>query len=155
MFARKFLNQLEAHADQLTNEFTLRIARSERCGELLKRVPPEDHEQSMRRLYMDMAEWLVSDHPSINADHYVAFGVRRAQQHVPFSELLAAVCAARQYFWEYVERETLLDEPADFWGGVKLLHLLDSFFDSALYFASIGHQKATGELNSTATQKHS
>jgi hypothetical protein len=82
------------------------------------------------------------DTDSVTEDRYVGLGMRRAQQGVPFSELFWAVCATREYFWEYTERETLLDEPADFWGGVRLLYSLDRFFDRALYFVILGYQKA-------------
>jgi len=79
--------------------------------------------------------------------------MRRARQGVPFSELFWVVCATREYFWEYMERETLLDEPADFWGGVQLLHALDRFFDRALDFI-IGYQSAGQEgLGRAAAQQ--
>ena len=88
---------------------------------------------------------------SVDEERYVDLGMRRARQGVPFSELFWAVCATREYFWEYTERETLLDEPADFWGGVRLLHSLDRFFDRALYFVILGYQTAgTGDLGRAA-----
>jgi hypothetical protein len=145
MFAKKFLDQLEAHSDQLTREFMQKITRSGKCTELLKRVPAEEEEQTIRHIYQDMTKWLLNANKSADAEYYVELGKRRAKQGVPFSELLSGVCAARQYFWEYVERETLLDQPADFWGGVKLLHLLDSCLDSGLYFVAIGYSQASKE----------
>jgi hypothetical protein len=141
MFAGKFLSHLEDHANQLSEGLTEKIARSGRCNELLARVPANDQKQTMREIYRHMEEWLLNENKAVDQEYYVSVGMRRAQQGVPFSELLSAVCAARQYFWEYVEQETLLDEPADFWGGVRLLRSLDSFFDTVLCFAAIGYQK--------------
>jgi hypothetical protein len=141
MFARKFLSHLEDHANQLSEGLTEKITRSGRCTGLLDRVPAKEQKQTMREIYRQMAEWLLNENKAVDQEYYVSVGMRRAQQGVPFSELLSAVCAARQYFWEYVERETLLDEPADFWGGVRLLRSLDSFFDTVLCFAAIGYQK--------------
>lgn len=142
MFAQKLVRHLEAHSDQLTREFMEKISRSGKCAELLRRVPLEEEEQSIRHIYQDMTKWLLNANRPADAQFYVELGKRRAAQGVPFSELLSGVCAARQYFWEYVERETLLDQPTDFWGGVKLLHSLDSCLDSGLYFAAIGYSQA-------------
>jgi hypothetical protein len=40
-------------------------------------------------------------------------GKTPAEQGRSFRELLAAVCSGRWYFWDYGEREILLDQPAD------------------------------------------
>ena len=57
------------------------------------------------------------------------------------------MCIAREYLWEYMQQERLLEEPVEFWGGATLLHSLNQFFDRALYFTLLGYQKAgTGEL---------
>jgi len=142
MFARKFIDHVETHADHLCEEFIQKIKRSDRCRALLDRVPAEDQKQTTRELYRSLTDWLLTNTDPITEERYVSLGRRRAQQGVPFSELFWAVCATREYFWEYTERETLLDEPADFWGGVRLLHSLDRFFDRALYFVIIGYQAA-------------
>jgi len=151
MFARKFIDHVDTHADHLCQEFMQKIQRSDRCKELLQRVPAEEQQQTTREIYRNLTDWLLRDTDTVTEERYVSLGMRRAQQGVPFSELFWAVCATREYFWEYTERETLLDEPADFWGGIRLLHALDRFFDRALYFVIIGYQTAgKGELGSAA-----
>jgi hypothetical protein len=150
MFARKFLSYLESHANQLSEGLMEKITRSGKCSELLDRVPAREQQETMREIYRQMMEWLLNENKPADQEYYVSLGVRRAQQGVPFSELLAAVFAARQHFWEYVERETLLDEPADFWGGVRLLRSLDSFFDIVLCFAATGYEKNNEAATRTA-----
>jgi len=145
MFARKFIDHVDSHADQLCEEFMQKIQCSDSCKELLHRVPAEELRQSMREMYRNLTDWLLNNTESISEDRYVNLGMRRAGQGVPFGELFWAVCATREYFWEYMERETLLDEPADFWGGIQLLHPLDRFFDRALNFVIIGYQSGGRE----------
>jgi hypothetical protein len=151
MFARKFLNQVQTHQQQLTRELIQKLSRSGKCVDLLSKVPAEEQEESIGHIYREMSRWLIDEDKSVDEEYYINLGVRRGQQGVPFSDLLFGVSAARQYFWEYVERETLLDTPTDFWGGVTLLHLLDSCLDSALYFAAIGHQKAVKQSSSSVS----
>jgi hypothetical protein len=150
MFARKFIDHVDTHADHLCGGFMEKIKRSDRCRELLHRVPAEEQKQSTREIYSHLTDWLLSKTDSVTEKHYASLGMRRAEQGVPFSELFWAVCATREYFWEYTERETLLDEPADFWGGVRMLHSLDRFFDRILYFATIGYETAAKDLGQAA-----
>jgi hypothetical protein len=140
MFARKLIDHVNTHADQLCEEFMQKIQRSDSCKELLHKVPVEELRQSTREMYRNLTDWLLNNAESVSEERYVNLGMRRAGQGVPFSELFWAACATREYFWEYMERETLLDEPADFWGGVQLLHSLDRFLDRALEFVIIGYQ---------------
>jgi hypothetical protein len=145
MFARKFIDHIDRHADQLCEEFMQKILRSNNCKELLHKVPVEELRQSTREMYRNLADWLLNNTEAVSHDRYVNLGMHRAGQGVPFSELFWAVSATREHFWEYMERETLLDEPADFWGGVQLLHSLDRFFDRALNFVIIGYESAGQE----------
>ena len=73
---------------------------------------------------------------------YSDLGIELANQGVPFSKVFWAVCIAREYLWEYMQQECLLEEPVEFWGGVMLLHSLNRFFDRILYFTLVGYQKA-------------
>ena len=151
MFARKFIDHVDTHADQLCNEFMHKIEGSNRCIELLHKVPVEEHEQSIRAIYRGMTDWLLNGTDLVTQDLYVNLGMRRAQQGVPLCELFWAMCLNREYFWEYMERETLLDEPVDFWGGAQLLHSIYQFFDRAFYFVIMGYQTVTKDEGYGAT----
>ena len=93
-------------------------------------------------VYSDLTEWLATESDTTIEDRYIALGMRRARQGVPFSNLYWAVCIAHEHLWEYIQEECLLDEPVEFWGGVMLLRSLTRFFNRALYFSLAGYQKA-------------
>ena len=150
MFARKFLEKADTRIDQLADELLVKISASGRCVDLLNRVPAKEQHESMRRILRDMSDWLLNGQKSVDEKYYVELGKLRAQRGVPFSDLLSGVCTAREYFWEYVEQETLLDQPTDFWGGVKLLHALDSCLDAAIYYAAIGYRQVADVGNAFA-----
>jgi len=142
MFARKFIEHVDTHAEQVCEELMQKFERS--CPELLHKVPIQELRQSTREIYRDLTDWLL-DTQSVSEERYVNLGMRRVGQGVPFSELFWALSAAREHFWEYMERETLLDDPVDFWGGLQLLHSLDRFFDRALNFVIIGYESGGRE----------
>src|SRR5882672_4710873 len=142
MRALKLVQHMKTNADRMSEGLIQKIRSSSRCSELLVKVPADEQKRYVVDIYRDLADWLAVETDSIIEQRYVMLGTRRAQQSVPFSNLFVAVCIARDYLWEYIQQECLLDEAVDFWGGVNLLRLLNQFFDRALYFVLNGYQKA-------------
>jgi hypothetical protein len=146
MRALKLVQHMKANAGRMSEALIQKIRTSDRCRDLLVKVSVEEHKQYALDIYLDLTAWLATETESSIEKRYVALGVRRAEQSVPFSELFWAVCIANEYLWEYMQQECLLEEPVEFWGGVQLLRSLNQFFDRALYFASIGYQEAGKKL---------
>jgi len=142
MRAIKLVQHMATNADRMSEAVLQKIRASDRCTELLIKVPAEEQRRYTLDIYRELTDWLATEADSSIEDRYVAMGLRRAQQGVPFSNLFWAVCIAHESLWEYIEQECLFDEPAEFWGGVKLLRSLTEFFDRILYFALVGYQKA-------------
>jgi hypothetical protein len=146
MRALKLVQHMKANAGRMSEALIQKIRASDRCRNLLVKMPVEEHKQYALDIYSDLTAWLATETESSIEKRYVALGMRRAEQSVPFSELFWAVCIANEYLWEYMQQECLLEEPVEFWGGVQLLRSLNQFFDRALYFASIGYQEASKKL---------
>jgi hypothetical protein len=138
---------MKTNADRMSEELIQKIRGSDRCSELFLRLRAEEHKQYALGIYRDLTDWLAAETDSMIEQRYLDLGVQRAQQGIPFSHLFWAVCIAREYLWEYMQQECLLEEPVEFWGGVMLLRSLNQFFDRALYFTLLGYVKAgKGEL---------
>jgi hypothetical protein len=142
MRALKLVQYMKANADRMSEELIQRIRSSNRCSELLRRVPAEEQKRYALNIYRDLTDWLADEIDSLVESRYVDLGIQRAHQGVPFSHVFWAACIARDYLWEYVQQECLLEEPVEFWGGVVLLRSLNLFFDRALHFTLVGYQKA-------------
>jgi hypothetical protein len=143
MRAPKLVQHLKANADGMSERLLEKVRSSPRCSDLLLRVPAEEHKRYAIEIYHDLMEWLLAESDSIIEHRYAELGMRRAQQGVPFSDMFWAVCTTREYLWEHIQQECLLDEPVEFWGGVMLLRSVNQFFDRALYFTILGYQKAS------------
>jgi len=142
MRAPKLTQHLKQDADSMSERLLEKIRNSHRCSELLLRVPAEEHKRYAVDIYRDLVEWLAAETDSPIEHRYVGLGKLRAQQGVPLSHLFWAVCITREYLWEYIQQECLLEEPVEFWGGVMLLRSLNQFFDRVLYLAILGYQMA-------------
>ena len=144
MRAPKLIQHLKDDADGMSERLLEKIRSSRKCSELLLRVPAEEHKRYAVDVYHNLMMWLVAENDSSLEHHYIGLGKLRAQQGVPFSHLFWAVCITREYLWEYIQQECLIEEPVEFWGGVMLLRSLNQFFDRALYLALLGYQMASG-----------
>jgi hypothetical protein len=141
MRAPKLVQHMKSRADGMTSAVTEKIRASGKCVELLARVPAEEQKRQSREIYSALIDWLATEIDGTIEQRFVALGVRRAEQEVPFSQMFWAVCIAREHLWEYIQQECLLDEPVEFWGGVNLLRSLNQFFDFGLYFTLVGYQR--------------
>jgi len=142
MRAVKLVQHMKTNADRMAERVNQKIRTSDRCKELARLVPADEQARQGLEIYRDLTEWLSTESDTTIEDRYIALGMRRAQQGVPFSDLYWAVCIAHEHLWEYIQEECLLDEPVEFWGGVMLLRSLTRFFNRALYFSLAGYQKA-------------
>jgi len=153
MRALRLTQHMKGNAERMSEEVLRKIRDSERCRQLLLRVPAEDQERSTLGIYRDLTAWLGTESDATIEQRYMSLGMLRARQGVPFSNLYWAICIAHEHLWAYIQQECLLDEPVEFWGGVNLLRSLTQFFNRALYFALLGYEKvASGELRASAAR---
>jgi hypothetical protein len=146
----KLVQHMKTNADRMSEGLLQKIRNSDRCAELLQKVPGDEHKRYAHQVYLDLMDWLGDETDAVVEKQYAAMGMQRAQQGVPFSNVYWAVCISRDYLWDYIQQECLLEEPVEFWGGVKLLRSLNQFFDRALYFALVGYHKANKEAFNAA-----
>ena len=142
MFAIRLVQLIEARADELSTGLLHRLQTSPHCTELLRRVPADELKRRVQEIYRNLSDWLLSKTESEIEERYIGLGVRRARQGVPFSQFLWAVNLTKEYLWEHLEKEGLLEEPVEFLGELELVHQLERFFDRATYFASVGYESA-------------
>jgi hypothetical protein len=138
---------MKTNADRMSEGLLQKIRESDNCSALSTRIPADEHKRYAFAIYRDLTNWLSAETGSAVEQHFIALGEQRAQQGVPFSDVFWAACIARDYLWDYMQQECLIEEPVEFWGGVNLLYSLNKFFDRTLYLTLIGYQKAgKGEL---------
>ena len=147
MFAVRLVNLIETHADKLSEGLLHKLKNADQCSELLEKVPDEELTRRTHEIYRNLSEWLLTKTESEIEERYVGLGIRRARQGVSFSSFLWAISTTKEYLWEFLQREGLLEEPLELFGELELLHSLERFFDRILYFASIGFESARrGEI---------
>lgn len=140
MFPVRLVQLIEAHADNLSQGLVRKVRSSERCKQLVQQVPAEELRQRAHEIYCHLGDWLTNKTETEIEERYTGIGRRRALQGIPYSEFLWAVTVTKEFLWEYLEREGLLEEPVELFGEMELLHTLERFFEYTLYYAAIGYE---------------
>lgn len=141
MFAYRLVRLIETHSDRLAVSLRKKVQESP-CTRDYCNVPAEDLQQRVYEIYRHLGDWLLSKSESDIKDRYLEIGALRAAQHVSLSQLVWVIVLTKENLWEYLKLEAEMVRPAEVYGELEMLQLLDQFFDRAIFYASIGYENA-------------
>ena len=141
MFALRLVRLVEEHADQLAENLLKKLQASESCNDLLTLVPESELKNRAYEIYRHVSEWLLSKTETEVEERYLGLGARRANQDVPFSQMLYAIQMVKENLWDFLRNEDFM-EAQDLIGEMELLYSLERFFDRVIYFAAVGYEGA-------------
>ncbi len=140
MLAYRLVKLIEVHSEGLAEALRKRIEQSDRCA-AYKNVPPEELEHVVYQMYRNLGEWLLGKTEADIERRYKAIGAKRAQQDVPLSQVIWVIAVVKENLWEYLKKEDVLERPAEIFGELEMLQLLEQFFDRAMYYAAVGYEE--------------
>jgi hypothetical protein len=140
MLAGRLVRLIENHSEQLSRELSEKVWNSPRCSDLHK-VPANELEARTREVYRNLSDWLLNKTEAEVERRYTDLGATRAQQGVAYSHFVWAITSTKEHLCVFVQREGLSDSAMELHGELELLHLLDQFFDRALYYAAVGYER--------------
>ena len=145
MLAYRLVRLIETHSDALASGLLTKVQNSD-CTRSYRHVPPEELKQRVYEIYRHLGDWLLGKSEFDIEARYLEIGARRAQQQVPFSQVSMTIIFTKENLWEYLKKESVLDRPVEVFGELEMLQLLDKFFDSAIYYAALGYERAACTL---------
>jgi hypothetical protein len=140
MLAGRLVKLIEKNSEQLARELSEKVWNSSRCSDLRK-VPPDELRARTREIYQNLNNWLMDMTEAEVEQRYTELGARRATQGVAYSHFLWAITATKEHMCAFVQREGLSDSAIELHGELELMHLLNQFFDRALYFTAMGYER--------------
>jgi hypothetical protein len=140
MFAARMIRLIDAHAHKISEELIRQLEQSNGCHELVLRVPKHELAMRSREIYHHLNECLLAKTPAEIEDRYVGIGMRRADQGVPFSELLFAFALTKDCLWEHLEQDGLFEDPMELIGDLHLLRSVGQFFDRMAHATAVGYE---------------
>jgi hypothetical protein len=141
----RLVRLIETHSNELASCLLDRVRNSEATSDYFL-VPDQDLKERVFEIYRHLGDWLITKDELELEQRYLRIGVRRARQGVPLSQVAWAIVLTKDNLWEFLKKERELDRPVEVFGELEMLQLLDHFFDRAIYYAAVGHEKAATEM---------
>ncbi len=138
--AKRLVQLIEMHSDRLAETMLMKLQQSDKCPSFVN-VPREEFRQRVYEIYEHLGEWLTGKKEEDIARRYTAIGIQRERQGVVLSELMYAIIMTREHLWEYLQHEAQMEKPAEVFGELEILKLLEQFFDRAMYYAARGYEE--------------
>jgi hypothetical protein len=142
MLAYKLVRLIETNSETLSTSLLAKVQNSE-LTRSYRNVPAEDLKDRVFDIYRHLGEWLLGKGSGFDIEQrYEEIGAKRVHQGVPISELIWVIILTKENLWEFLEKESLPERPIEAFGELEMLKLLDQFFDRAIYYASVGYERA-------------
>lgn len=146
MLKYRLVRLIEIHSRELAACLLDRVQNSELTESYRHNVPGEELKETVYEIYRHLGEWLLGKDESQLEQRYLKIGSRRAAQQVPLSELIWVIVLTKENLWDFIKKESGLDRPAEVFGELEMLQLLEQFFDRAIHHASVGYEQAVGSV---------
>ena len=141
MLAYRLVRLIETHSDALAAGLLEKVQSSE-LTRAYHNVAPEELRQRVYEIYRNLGDWLLGKSAFDIEQRYEEIGTRRVHQGVPISELIWVIILTKENLWEFLKKENVMERPVEVFGELEMMQLLDQFFDRAIYYASVGYERA-------------
>jgi hypothetical protein len=148
LLAYRLVKLIETHSDGLARSLHKRYLEDPRCSGYAN-VPESELTQRVYEVYRHLGEWLMAKTEAEVEQRYLEIGAKRAEQGVPASQVIWMICLVRENLWNYLQEHAKLERPAEIFAEVELQEMLDQFFDHAIYYAALGHERVTAGYSAT------
>lgn len=141
MMLYRLVRLIETHSRALAASLLDHVESSDLTPSFKRRVPPEELKDRVYEIYCHLGEWLIGKDEFHLELRYLRIGAQRAQQRVPFSEVIWVIVLTKENLWEFIKKQSVLERPVEVFGELEILELLEQFFDRAIYYASVGYER--------------
>ena len=148
LLAYRLVKLIENHSDGLARSLYKRYREDPRCSAYVN-VPETELTQRVYEVYRHLGEWLMAKTETDVEQRYLEIGAKRAEQGVPASQVIWMICLVRENLWDYLQKHAELERPAEIFAEVELQEMLHQFFDHAMYYAALGHERTTAGYSPT------
>ena len=141
MLAYRLVRLIETHSDALAAGLLEKVQKSE-LTRSYRNVAPEELKQKVYGIYRHLGDWLLGKSAFDIEQRYEEIGIRRVHQGVPIAELIWVIILTKENLWEFLKKESTMERPVEVFGELEMMQLLDQFFDRAIYYATVGYERA-------------
>ncbi len=144
MIAMKLGKLIERHATELSHGLMEKVLHSEKTRDF-RRIPRDELQARAYQIYRNLSDWLLNKTEEEIEEKFSYIGHRRHRQKVPVSQVIYALVLTKEHLWEFLKMEGVAGTALELLQELELFHLVDQFFDKAIYYVSVGYEGAMAE----------
>jgi len=141
MISQRLLRLVQQNADRLTNDLIAEVRRDARTPAYHKLSEEDLHERALD-LFHNLGQWLSSRTEFAIQTRYEAFGRRRYQEKIPFSQVFFALTTAKNILLNFIRGAVAAESVSEMPLEYELALAISQFYDKALYHAAVGYEDA-------------
>lgn len=101
--------------------------------------------ESIFQIYSRLGYWLLRDSERGEVrSYYSNIGEQRFMEGFPLHEVIQAQVATKRHVWDTVLEKGIVGTAKELDAAVDLISLLNRFFDMAIYYTTLGYDRALG-----------
>ena len=140
--SEKLIKLIERDADQLTKNW-LNNVQNHPTTPTYHTYDKKKLYQRAFRVYSHLGKWISRETSKEDiAKDYTALGQQRRKEGFALSEVIQALIITRRHVWLKVLSDGFLDTVLDHHQALELNNRVVLFFDRAIFFTSLGYEKA-------------
>lgn len=148
MIALRLVRLVETHSLEIAGEIVHRIQTSSRTSDL-RTIPKLELQVQAEEFLQALGQWSSATPDVELAARYRELGMRRAMQGVSPADACWAMVLTKDCLCEFLRKRAFVRGPAELYGEMELLWLLDQFFNSAMCSLMEGYASARAEKRDT------
>ncbi len=142
MLAKRLVNMVEEHAEQLTDAVVLALRTDSRTPAYHRLGRQEEHARVFAVIH-NLGRWLDTESDTDTERDYRRLGGMRFSQRVPLAEVICALTLTKQIIRHFIEVEGWMDSALDLRQQLEVHALISRFFERAIYFTVLGYEVAS------------
>jgi hypothetical protein len=141
MLSARLVQMIEDHADPLARQ-VLQELRDDRRTSAYHALSEQDLFARVYDVYHNLGRWVGAEDDAAIEKSYGDLGRRRRLEGVPVSQVVLALILTKDRLLHFIRSSGFAGSAVELYQEEELTHLVDRFFDKAIYQTIRGHEAA-------------
>lgn len=143
MLSARLVRMIEEHAERLARE-VLKDLKTNPRTRAYQPLSEQDLYDRVYDVYHNLGRWLGEKDEGQIESRYGELGRVRRREGIPISQVVYALILIKERLLAYIRTEGFAGSAVELYQEEELTHLVDRFFDKALYSTVLGYEAAAG-----------
>jgi cell fate (sporulation/competence/biofilm development) regulator YlbF (YheA/YmcA/DUF963 family) len=138
MLSDSLVRMIQDHAETLTRALVHDL-KTNKWTEHYHHLTSEELHRRTYEVYRNLGHWITSKTEEASEATYTELGKTRHREGIPLCEVVYALARTKKHLWDYIRFSDLSDSAVDLHRELELQHLIEQFYDKAVYYTVRGY----------------